>query len=1461
MGSPTSSQRISFAQLVLDMGLADAKGLAEAKKKIKEAQAGGQKLTIARACVDLGILTEKQAKRVQLELKRLKEGLASSSEFTTVDADAEAARPSREGKARRASAEGKTDEKKKAPEDGEAKAGDDEPVARKKRRDDSAEGKVEAKKAAKDDSVEAKVDAPEGKKKRKDDSAEGKVDAPEGKKKRKDDSAEGKVEAKADDAEGKKRRKDESVEGKVDVEGKKKRKDDSAEGKVEAKKGAKADEPEAKKKRKDDDAEADEAEGKKKPAKADEEKQTKKAPAVAAEPDSDASDAPASAAPESDASDAPASDSDAPASDSESDAKGKASLGKEIELDSQRAAAAAATATAAAKPVTKRRAAPAAKKAPPAAKGKEAEPGVKPPSKAPLLALGGLVLLLLALAIGVAMHDDKKPQQPVAGVAAPTPPGDEAVADARPVTPSDGGRPVRRDPTPSAGALSGADKRLEAERKMDTIAMAAGDLADQGKLREAIERLETFPSELRDQPVWKEVGQRDIARYRELLVLQDELDAALGGDKNALIAMVKKVEDPSYARRGEAPVARFRAKAREVLGDREYDRVLAKMESDRLGDLDDVLSGGSDRDDDGPNVAVAEVESRGSDARRSAMREAAKVAQGNLAAAQKTLEQRRAARRQQVQAEADRVIKYTRKDKLKFEGKEVQVTGYDEDGFTVKLGRDDRTYSWGNAPAELAHEVKFRATDTNSGQAVFDLGLYAVRRGLFDHARRHFERAVKIDASLNGKAPDLTQLETRMKLFRGRNKLGGPGESSEVQWKFEQDRPQEALDFKGFQDGMDATMVGGALKVSAQGYPVSAVRVRGNWEREASIQLVLASVSPPPIVGIASEGELIGVSFGDKTNLVRPFGRDNQAPMATSEVRATQGTTVKLTFKRSGEQMEVAVKVGDRDALKHTFAWEGEFSFMLGVRGNSPGVEARFDDIVCAGDLSQGWIKRTQAAAPNEIVRFLNDWQRARESGGGEKEQVPYCYRKTSAEDEVATRGVRPEAIELVGKGRQMLEQNNFGGALDAFRRAAEMDPDYHAAAYLHSIMLVRRDLEQLFRVERALKGVEDFYEAMVIKGETLIYANKVADSKALLAKALELRPDYPPAYLLKARLEILEGKYSDAVASLELASVLGPGDPFIIQTTGEARALADGPGWANKKRVTTKNYIVDTDYVDHAERFTRVLEAIRSRYVEAFPNLVNPDAPKRAASVLVFNEAEDYYVYSEQTTNDRKENTGGHFNPMTGQLLLFLDATSTEPGALHVLQHEAMHQWAHAQSLALPFWANEGMAEYIGATLVTDAGEITDRTYVNSFLKGRLKGMRGWHKTRMRWHAIMTQSPQEFYSGKGGNPSFKYGQAWTMIHFFMESGYKVTTIDGDEKPIKDIFFDYLNKYKAIGLDHGARGGSKLEYVYVDTFHQIDNLAKVEEDFAKYVVDLAKRAGVDFMSPEEASKLAGSDDD
>ena len=132
----SSSQRISFAQLVLDMGLADAKAMSDAKKRIKAAQAGGKKLTVARACVEMGVLTEKQAKKVQLELKPFKAGLAASGEFIEDDASGTGATETAKGTKKRKAQEARsTDEKKideakaeKKAEKAEQKASDEEKV-------------------------------------------------------------------------------------------------------------------------------------------------------------------------------------------------------------------------------------------------------------------------------------------------------------------------------------------------------------------------------------------------------------------------------------------------------------------------------------------------------------------------------------------------------------------------------------------------------------------------------------------------------------------------------------------------------------------------------------------------------------------------------------------------------------------------------------------------------------------------------------------------------------------------------------------------------------------------------------------------------------------------------------------------------------------------------------------------------------------------------------------------------------------------------------------------------------------------------------------------------------------------------------------------------------------------------------------------------------------------------------
>src|SRR5690606_24177797 len=112
--------------------------------------------------------------------------------------------------------------------------------------------------------------------------------------------------------------------------------------------------------------------------------------------------------------------------------------------------------------------------------------------------------------------------------------------------------------------------------------------------------------------------------------------------------------------------------------------------------------------------------------------------------------------------------------------------------------------------------------------------------------------------------------------------------------------------------------------------------------------------------------------FADKTTLATLPLIPNAPPLASSEVRATQGTVVKLITKVVGDKLNLTVRVGDREAFTHQVDWEGPVQFSLGVAGAG---EARFDDIVASGRLDPKWVDRTKASAPNEIMRAVDEWE------------------------------------------------------------------------------------------------------------------------------------------------------------------------------------------------------------------------------------------------------------------------------------------------------------------------------------------------------------------------------------------------------------------------------------------------------------------------------------------------------
>lgn len=1318
MAAPTS-QRLSFTQLVLDMGLADKKALLKAKKLIKEREAEGRKLTVARACVELEILTEKQAKRVQLELKRLKEGLASSQELTAA---------TEEDAAVAAKAEAKRQAAKKKQKEAKAEA-----------------AKAEA----------AKDEAPEGEKPKK----AGKAGKAKGKP--------AKDEAAKDAA-----AKDEAAE------------DEAPEAK--GKKGAKKGKAEPK----------DEAE-----------------PKDAAKP------------------------------------KGKAKLGKEIQLDSQRQARATPGAKRALGSGAARRGVGAARKQ----SGEGPAPGAKK-SNTPYIALGGAVVVLLVIAGMVALSDGEKKPTDQAGVQPTpdvvTPPAEEPIEPTPDVGPIQS--PPPEQPSDDRTQWTPAQKLREAERQIDRLALDADDQAAKGRFAKAIELLEEFPQDLRDQEPWKEIGARDLAKYKKLLPVQERFEAALAkaaDDPEPLAAMVLEMLGPNYEFAGEGFLREYKARAEEALGEDAYAELEDKADelafAHRLDEIvDEVDAGPGDGAHEIMTAQAAEVRLRGTPERHEQFLAAVPAARAQLEKAKQILADRAAAEKKRLEEQEKQALRAAKKTKLLTDdGKSCELTGFTDHGFTVKVGRDEITYGWGNCPPKLGHAVKLLGIDAKSAEEVYQLGIWALTRAAFDLAEADFKQAVRLDSSYQAKIPDIEQLKHFTKLFRGRHSVGAPGEATQVKWEFKADRPQELRDFKAMHEQMQVELVGGQLKISApQGFLITAAEVRGSWQREAKLTVVPASNNPPPIVVFRSEGGAYQVRLGQKTELYAGLLGDGEA-LASSDARAMPGSRAEVGVKVAGEKATVTVKLDGAQAFSHEVPFQGELVFSIGARGAG---EARFAGVEVTGILADGWSERTLASAPNLITRALREAERQRESASGGSAGVPVAYLKTSAEDAVALEGIPPETIAIVNEGRQLLETGNSWGAFQKFREAAEKNIEFHAANYLYAASQTRSDPQgALIRLQRCVDGVQDFYEAMVAKAEALFWLGRFEQARKTLDEAMALRPDYAPAHQTDANLSVAELDYTTALEKIKLAQVLAPGDPVIEMYFGQVTALAEGPAWSNRARFTNDFYRLDTDMVAFGDKFLKQLTLMRTALEESFPILINPEAPKRQASLLVFGEAEGYYSYSERTGVGRAEDSLGHFNLWSGQLLLFLEREPVDWNAFHVIFHEGTHQWCYSQGLALPYWFNEGVAEYMGGTqLAMDGSRIIAKGKISSFLKQRIQGLiANWDEREKTWFDIMTQSPEQFYSG---NQGLKYAQGWTIVHFIMESG---------DETLKKTLWKYLQYFvDAAKGDPGdnkeTRGGSKLEHIYGDTFHQLD-MRDVEARWVKWVEKLAKECGIDWTAPEE----------
>lgn len=314
-------------------------------------------------------------------------------------------------------------------------------------------------------------------------------------------------------------------------------------------------------------------------------------------------------------------------------------------------------------------------------------------------------------------------------------------------------------------------------------------------------------------------------------------------------------------------------------------------------------------------------------------------------------------------------------------------------------------------------------------------------------------------------------------------------------------------------------------------------------------------------------------------------------------------------------------------------------------------------------------------------------------------------------------------------------ERQDYDGALADARKAVEIFPEFHEAHALLADLL--KDRHQL---DEALKAAN---------------------------RAIELMPDAAEAYVNRAMATYAKnpGASTAFMEDLELAKKLDPTDAGAATWIRILKYQARGPrDLGCRFEHETEHYKITTDISPEAsKRYGENLEAAFRHYEKSLARPF-PRGFGRKPRVAVFSTAENYYTYFELLSETRGENTAGVFRPNLNELVLFetLDLEDTA----HTLYHEAVHHFVQQLTPThLPYWINEGIAEYLGAISVKE-GRVTERAKLLDRLPGIQMALAV--DSVYPFEKIMNESPREFYSG---NMGLKYAQAWSMVHFLYEAG------------------------------------------------------------------------------------------
>ena len=757
--------------------------------------------------------------------------------------------------------------------------------------------------------------------------------------------------------------------------------------------------------------------------------------------------------------------------------------------------------------------------------------------------------------------------------------------------------------------------------------------------------------------------------------------------------------------------------------------------------------------------------------------------------ARKALEEDRKAEaaRQKALAEKLKNLKLSLKLKNGMQLQNVVLQGMTRD--EIRL-----SFTYEGSPVEQAFPVEFiedrsyvdllGAVYKDGGAAgLYETGRHLVLRKLWKDAQAAFKKCVEADASYAPRVPDLARILNNEAAFRGSARRIG---SDQLFISYDFSDAAQVQDFTQQQQPGAMSVEGGELRLQTAATGLWSLK-DVEFERDLEVDATVVFEGKAALV-LGSSFTVERKGYLTVVNSIAPAGHvlhRFDGPQKIVQLAAQQapkivpGAETRVRFQARGG--ELRVWVGDQEAVSVADASYAKGWCLLGVAGGT----VRLKKLTVQGRANPVEIGKRFAEVEVLVRRAIESdlGKRKRDESGVEplSAEDPFLLSKLDAELRADFEKRRGAFVQMARAGR--LQPPHAAIFDDIVQKA----PDFAAGRFWRgaALMNLKRPEEAKDDLLAAVRLCPDFHEAHLALAQVGVEERDFPAAQACVRKSLELAPGSGEAVAMGAFLRFLGGDAKGATADLELARKLDPADDFIATTQKNVLNVIKGPQHLGAKHVKEfPHFHVMTDMSpEKTALYGSRLEAAYRFYAETFKDVFVEDPKRPKPRVAVFNTREAYLTYGELTLSGRQEWTLGYFHPLYRELLLFEDV---DPEAtLQTLYHEAFHQFMSLMIARVPFWYNEGIAEYMGGIRVEVAkgqSRIAERARV---LDGRLKTLKAGLAGALKFEAIMMETPAQFYSGA---VPFKYAQAWSMVHFFYE-GEK-----GKHRPRIEAYFRKLKE-------------------------------------------------------------------